>query len=783
MVSCWISPFLALTVSVLFFATTTCGIHTVDAASSPGIFEARQGNSANLHPPIRCWGDSQTSTEMFDGNVVMTPKEILDHLSGSSCGLCDPRRAVRSNQSSSSSSTMDERYHALLVLPDNAPEFVPLATGLLLTNRFRLTILRLHFEREDPNGTPTFNKHNGQAVDEKLREMHEKILTGIPCDHPVRTIDDASYVLEVNFSFKEQNRFSIGEKICHGPLSLHPFDECAIQAAPATALLIKNYVPLADQKTSPIGSSLPDVLITDASLVGSMWMGEAWGIPTVTVATPAFVPLAVEHDAAWTSQIGGLWVRIWGMFRQRFHSLSITKAYMMMNKMRLEFGLPPLKKPIDYLGTVAAILMEFAKKDSIPGVDATKAQDTFSETTEHWERVHVVGPLQPPCIPCEPQVQISHPSKFQAAFRDKQASNKRYQPPTVVVAPPSVPTPTSTRNILQGLLMAQQSLEQYDDCDWDSLSCQKPYDNFQIVWLYDDDHDADDRENFLPPIPVESMELEPYTNMLDTISRYPKTVLTLMPCDRNAAIFENTLDLSVICLEDTGRFPLKPEQMPPSATEPRELAARILRLLRARQQKKQRPSLKVSSNSTRSASAQGSLTRSVSIIERVAQTHREHFPWKNTAEMQIITSQAVKNLTQQDSNVSSADAQREANYDWHPPYDTFTVFVAWIVLIVSMLYIAIKDVVFSKSTRRNHGHYNSHHIPFASSDGLFARPDLDDAWAAWLEWYQEQPDSIRLLYQNIVRGIFGESSSNHSSPRHGVASPSSTNAARKRKKR
>lgn len=786
----------------------------------------------NVNPPIRCWersansgGDSPAS-ELFEGSSASSssssPHELFDELAESTtCAVCAPPRIQKQERDPS---LPDDRYHAVLVFPENAPEFIPLATGLLLTNRFRVTILRLHFESEERrvnelwdeaerknNNVETSTSTSGEQQRQKMGETHERTVTGIPCNHSVRVRDDASYVLEVDFSMKEQNRFSAaGDKTkCQGPISLQPFDSCAIQAAPGTSLLIKNYIPLSDPRLPSGGTNegkYPDVMITDASLVGALWMSEAWGVPIVAVASHSFVPLAVEHDAAWTGQGGGSWLkRLWRLLGQRLHSLSITSAFMEMNKMRVDSGLPPLRRPIDYFGPVAAILMEFAPVDSIPGVDSDKAQHSFAETTEQWERIHVMGPLQPPCFPCDinkskqNQQQQQQSTTLLKSLRDKQSSTPPNKIPkilTVLVVPPSKSTPIWTRNILQGIFLARESLIRYDDCDWDSLSCQKHM-AFKTVWLY-----KEGEEDYFPAVIRDHVERESYTSLLDSVANHPGTLVAIMPCDKHAAIFEKSLAISVICIEATERFPLRPDQAPPSADNPRELSAKILQQLRARQQKEQRnPPMTTSTTTTEkptddsessSTSPEGSLTRAVSIIQRVAEVHRQNYPWKDMAEMQRVTSQAVKNLTQQKAqNMSPTTSfSVEDEFDWQTPYDTFTVLVAWIVVLASIVYIAVNEFSSRSSIRGRSSHNN--HGPSASAsssvsdNGLFTRPDLDDAWAALLEWYNDQPDSLQLVFKSIVIGASSSSVSTPDPPHHdGPASPQNTSGQnnRRRKKR
>ncbi len=744
------------------------------------IVDTHQVAYADLHhPPVRCWGDSE-SREMFDHRDSLSPREVFDRLSQTQCNICDPHRKHRRDHQGS-----DDRYHAVLIYQGNAPEFISLATGLLLTNLFRITVLEIHFETDEENMDKDKDKPPLETKDKVVGRIQKKIMSGLPCDHPVRMVEDACYVLKVNFSIKEQNHGD--DDHCQGPFVLQPFNTCAINVALGTARLIENYVPLADLKT-PLEQKLPDVMITDASIIGGLWMSELWKVPTVAVGGPALISLAVEHDAAWTSQTGSWLKRIGKLLKQRFHSLSITLPYMKMNKMRSEFGLPRLRKPIDYLVPVVALLMEFAPSDSIPRSDSEIARDVAPKMPYEWERIHVVGPLQPPCVPCEVKPK-SPPTSLRAAFRDKQSfiPKTHTKEPTILVVPPTKLTALWTRNILQALIMVRDSLERYDDCDWDSLTCQKPSANLKIIWLAEEDS----KEDFFPIAILEFVERETYISLLDSLANHPGTMLVVMPCDKHTVLLEDALGIPTVCLEASDRFPLRTYQKPPIPSEPRALTAKVLQRLRDRQQKEQR--IATATNKGQHISANGSLTEAVSIIQLVASVHRENQPWEDISEMQRVTLQAVKNRTQRLHDVrSSKSTSIEDELDWQPPYDTFTVLVAWIVLLVSVAYVTCRDMFSSRTVRRSHINYNHHYSSSSSSstslDGLFTRPDLDDAWIALLDWYHAQPDSLQQLYKNLM----GDNMSPSGPPWQGNVESSRPNVAatpdqgqnnRRRKKR
>ena len=149
------------------------------------------------------------------------------------------------------------------------------------------------------------------------------------------------HVLAATLSFQDHHRFLFGKTSCPGPrgsAALQPFQYCAIHAATPTASLLKDYFVTLSNPTAISNpwqhhhhhhqTLRPDVIITDSSLIGGLWMSEVWKIPSIVMATnPDFLSLAVEHDVAWTSQGGNWWNRLGQVWRQRWFSFSLTFSF------------------------------------------------------------------------------------------------------------------------------------------------------------------------------------------------------------------------------------------------------------------------------------------------------------------------------------------------------------------------------------------------------------------------------------------------------------------------
>jgi hypothetical protein len=148
----------------------------------------------------------------------------------------------------------------------------------------------------------------------------------------------------------------------------------------------------------------------------------------------------------------------------------------------------------------------------------------------------------------------------------------------------------------------------------------------------------------------------------------------------------------------------------------------------------------------------------VTIVEAIAKSHRQHVPWNDLEEMRQVSSKAAYEAIQllhddqqQYANEVSSHAQER-----QPPqqqmYDSFTVFVAWMVLLFSAVYLIVKYVIRVHFRRRFHHfsyHFRHHNAAMNGmemlSDGIFGRlQDLDDAWhlsqACFLFYYHHHRD-------------------------------------------
>lgn len=303
--------------------------------------------------------------------------------------------------------------------------------------------------------------------------------------------------------------------------------------------------------------------------------------------------------------------------------------------------------------------------------------------------------------------------------------------------------------MLQSLTLARESLAKYDACAWDALSCQNPYVDFEVIWLVLTQHG--DATHHFPPIVPEFIHQETSVGVIDSLAWHPDTVIALVPCDADASVLEHVFDISVVCIAQSDR-------MPPSTTRPssplnpvelRPLAAKILQHLRSRQQQYRKQTLPLGKDSVHTASTAPSnlegLARAISIIGQAATTHREKGTWSSTEEMQQVVRQAIDEIFHKGRHTEETD--EDEIMEVQPPYDTFTVFVAWFVILASVIYVIVQDFLMStrSSSRRNHYHPHTHSGQ-SFSDGIFTRlTDLDDAYALFVNWYRQQPDFLNLF--------------------------------------
>ena len=150
-------------------------------------------------------------------------------------------------------------------------------------------------------------------------------------------------------------------------------------------------------------------------------------IPTVTIGTHTALDLAIEHDPDWIPNPDwGLFYRYYRIFRQRYYSMSLTAPFVEMNRLRRKAGLQPLKSPHDYLTPVVAMLLEYEPSDYLSFIGK-----------DYWKQVHVIGALQPPCIPCTPLPKVTQ--------------GKKRNVPIVIVSLPAKQSADDVRSLLKGL--------------------------------------------------------------------------------------------------------------------------------------------------------------------------------------------------------------------------------------------------------------------------------------------------------------------------------------------
>lgn len=660
----------------------------------------------------RCLG------ETLRNSVDVARRERLQLLHrNTTCDKCPSGRLLPKYERRS----IGDSYHVMIFLTDDNDEFTSLAAGLLETEQFQVTILRFQGESEKSS-------------------LHDYIFSRIPCKHEAWVRESLTVVdmLVLNQSQGRDETSSSpwtkengNNRTCKLTAPC-PFDPCTIQTAPKIFQVLNSYMTSKTQVTDEILETRPDVLVMDASFVGGLIFAERWKIPTVVTASHHTLDLAIDHDPDWMPNPE--WHIVYRFYRiilQRMYSLSLTKAFMEVNQLRRELQLRPLRSPVDYFLPVVALLVEFLPTDMIPVV----------KPRENWQsRVHITGSLQTSCTPC---LTLSSLPPFKSSSTTYQKLNSTI----IVVAPPPNCTAKYNRMLMRGLILARSSLEQYDECEWDSLSCQKEATGFSILWLDFPNDSAEYFPDFVPPYVVR----EPSVGLLDTLSRHPNAIAAVIHCDSDSQILSSTLGVSVLCISQNERLP-PPTQTSSSENnrllgdgkqelDPREIAAQLLGLLRRRNLEQEDSDEK----QTKDGPRLDGLSRTVSIVRQVAATNRKQGPWGDVLQMQRVVAQAVcdyiKSTTLESVATTNALLDQSHTFDEQQPYDTFTVLVAWFVLFSSSLYVFFKDFLLGRwRPRRNHHHHRGDSL----SEGILTRlPDLDDAWVTLVQWYREQPVLMR----------------------------------------
>jgi hypothetical protein len=591
-----------------------------------------------------------------------------------------------------------ERYHVMILLSEIHQEFLAIAAGLLTDPQFQVTTQ--YFVSESSN------KSNASVRDD--------ILSRHPCK-PDSKIRDSLSVIKIGIDFDEST--------CTPTTASEPFDLCSIRQAPQMIAVLQSTMQSPAFSASTL--RMPDVMVMDTSNVAGLLLAETLEIPAVILGTHKSMDLAIEHDPEWTPNPDWhFFYRLYRVLCQRVYSLSLTTAFLELNKNRRQMGLVPLSRPTDYFLPVVAILVEYLPQDIVPDI-----------SQNYWNIVHITGAMQPPCTPC-----ISVP---------KQTSSRKRKSAEVLVALPYNSSAEDVRSLLKGLFMARSSLETYDDCEWDPLSCRNDAANFTVTWL-----DFGKNMDFFPEVVPSFVTREPSLGLLDSLSRHPNTVTVLAHCDSNFPIVSE-LGVSILCVWQSERLPEVTSVLlnRTGRLEHREIARHLISSLRSR-------TLEYESSIRKDDVHLDGLSKAVSLLRVVAATQREHAPWRSTPLMQQVISRTLVDSLQP---VHSEQGETGV-FEEELPYDAFTVLIALIVVLSTGIYILLRDS-FPSLRRSQRSHYRTGDF----SGGIMTRlPDLDDAVMMLADWYKEQPplilsvdDSIEQTHSTKMSKKALESSRNH----------------------
>jgi hypothetical protein len=697
-------------------------------------------------------------------------------------------------------------------------------------------------------------------------------------------------------SMKSRNKDDLLSACRHDdytPIPDQPFNECDIQLAPAVLRFLKRHFATTTSNSSDhqqkVGTGngneyfdkvwghrqqhddlAPhtdkfDVIIHDGAFLGGLMFSEMIQTPVVAIASYQTLHLALEHDPEWAGPSSPDWSFIYRMYqiwKQRMYSLSLTNAFMKVNKMRRQQSqqqehyqsaaftiLPRLKSPTDVYLPVAAFLVEAAPKhmiiDQIATATMPKTTGTNKLPLASWDdddddddddgdddgmivkgattvpsrslalreisskiggvdRIHFTYPIIPPCSPCLETTSSDNNLGMFATQADSQ--------PVIMVSPSTIgsfysnrlSSPEWTRALMKELVAVRRSLESYDECSWDNLSCTKTgLDKFRIVWLKSL-NPKDGGDDHLPSVLPDYVNVVPSISLLDSLVRHPTTVVVLTHCGTETQAV-SWLGVDVLCVSRSDRIPSNKEdetvdddqlgRFGPNIMQSRknstqrqirglwrhisdtaDVGIELLRTIKRRQKLKANldaPSSKADEhdNSIISSglhSSMNGMNQIVSIVKAVAAVRRSRSQFKSVNDMNRVTSQAAKKILQttwtktliKDDNIATLLASRTYSdgyaVDDMQPYDTFTVLMSWLVVLAALVYILIRDFSirrFSKSPKswsssssyyhhRNHSS-NSSNDNYLSKKGILTRlPDLDDAWDALIAWYHEQPSLL-----------------------------------------
>lgn len=756
------------------------------------------------------WGDSHAEKEEEDNSLDDTTINLHHHhhhhhrvprTAFSSCQACSNKKG--SMHDNGGDSTIE--FHALVWLPwDNFgmdhpthDTWIAILTSLLLSNRFRLTIF-----------LPAILHETTTVID-----LQHKLLSGIPCDHPVHHVADWERIIDIQLVVPSQQQTNLNA-CSHGTRkALSWLDPCQIQRAPSVMQVLDTYL----QEHQHRHDVLPDFVLTDITAVATFWVAERYQIPTVAVTDSTQLNDLLLSQPAWSpSWKWSWWKRLRSTLRQRWSSLQSTQRFMLLNRQRKAYNLSYYRQASDFFASSIAIVSEFGDLSSVLYHDLDTLQvedeeattDTLLSNTEplapqnHWQQFYITGPLLTPCVACPTKAVMdssltvasssSTAKRIRNVWRDgvrhavtsskyplpttPDTPEDAFQPRILVMVPPSYLSPRATQTLVQGLSLAESSLEAYDDCDWDSTTCQKWMRHLDTVWMAPFNQEE---EQYLPPVLGSHLRVETSSwSIWDTLDRYHSNhhedgtsfhkpngiAVVLLPCrdQRSVTLLSSEeWNLSIICLllEEDDMDVLTHMHNPrvsvlrwvPSVTHSRQVASTLLHSLRYRQRHRAdhplSPTSRAKSIRTPSHHPLENLQNVQSMLERIVRANRDYEgAWTTREEMTTVLRTAVFSPLDDSSERSAASQSSEFLM-----YDAWTIFVAWIIVWISIAYLVWHVVILGSATptagASHHRLYPHFDVAYTSSgsgtasSSFWTRPDLLDVWILGREWYQRQPDS------------------------------------------
>ena len=383
-------------------------------------------------------------------------------------------------------------------------------------------------------------------------------------------------------------------------------------------------------------------------------------------------------------------------------------------------------------------------------------QQRYHEQDGSINRIHTIGSVIPPCVPCSSTATKVVPTTSNNTTATTTTA------PIIMVVPPSNVTPEWVQSMIRGLQLARRSLQQYDDCSWDVLSCRNNFKDFHVVWLMKNQNDNQWNEHYFPPVVPPFIHQESYTNIVDAIIRHPNTLVAFLPCGTHA-LTVSRMGIHVVCTSTSTRLPpvksvyqiddptirvtastlFDLPTINENRTDPIEVASQLLYLLR---QKDDMSKVDQPIEEVRPFTMIDGLERLILLVETAGHTQRSHGrPWRSVLEMQHTTTRAINEAFDKfnrnynpENDKNSFGERNTTSVDNQQPYDAFTVLVAWLVLLAAISYSLLIDtaIMMRWKPRKIYRQKDKDSI----SDGILTRlHDLDDAWYSLVRWYRQQP--------------------------------------------